>query len=222
MLDQGADTRDALAFSEAVASLGGSLIGASPRWVQDEPHDPLPRGSRTFRSSRTHRGAAPRAKDIDRVKRLTLDESPIPRTGARHQRTGSPARPVRRRTLMRGRRRRAGVIRRAHARRSQPASPPSSGPTIRLLLVASSLSPGRSRRLSRSPSETGRPPRPRRRAPGCPPRTRVPARGCASTSWIARTRAQTSVRLLAPAPRFADRPSPLRLLGTGRGSSTSR
>ena len=76
MLDEGAGTRDAIAFGEAVASLGGSFsAGASRRSVQ---------ASLTILSRNVGQGVPlladavrrPRfsAADFERVKRLTLDE----------------------------------------------------------------------------------------------------------------------------------------------------
>jgi predicted Zn-dependent peptidase len=228
MLDEGAGTRDALAFGEAVASLGGSFAtGASRQSVQ---------ASLTILSRNAAQGVPlladavrrPRlaAPDFERVKRLTLDEitqsedeapAVADRVAARAlfgethpyawPADGTPA-SVGALTL--------DDVRAAHAALVRPDAA--------TLLVASSLPPAEIKAaLEKSFGDW--------KAAGVPPkRTAVPAEYAPAGKGLRvylvdRPDApQTSVRFLAPSPRFADPARvPRRLLGTVLGGSfTSR
>ena len=228
MLDEGAGARDTLAFGEAIASLGGSLsTGASRRTVQ---------ASLTILSRNVAAGLPlladavrrPRLepKDFERVKRLTLDE-------IAQSEDEAPAVADR-------------VAARALFGDAHPYAWPADGtaasvaaitldevkathaalvrPEIATLLVASSLPPAEIKAALEASLGDWKASGP------APKRTTVPATYATAEKGLRvylvdrPDAAQTSVRFLAPAPRFAD-PSrvPLRLLGTVLGGSfTSR
>jgi predicted Zn-dependent peptidase len=228
MLDEGAGSRDAIAFGEAVASLGGTFsAGASRRSVQ---------ANLTILSRNVAQGIPlladavrrPRfePKDFERVKRLTLDEiaqsedeAPVvaDRVAARalfgdaHPYAwpagGTPAS--------------AGAItldevKNAHAALVRPETA--------TLLVASSLPPAEIKAaLEKSFGDwTSSGPAPK--GPAVPASYANAGPGLRVYLVDRPDAPQTSARFLGPAPRFAD-PSrvPLRLLGTVLGGSfTSR
>jgi zinc protease len=228
MLDEGAGARDALAFGEAVARLGGSFSsGASRRSVQ---------ASLTILSRNVGAGVplladavrSPRLapEDFERARRLTLDEitqsedeapSVADRVAARALfGDGHPyAWPVD------GTAASAGAITLDEVRAAYAAIV---RPDTATLLVATNLPPAEIKTaLEKSFGDW-------KAAGTAPSRAAVPASYAPVSSGLRvllvdRPDApQTSVRFLAPAPRFAD-PSrvPLRLLGTVLGGSfTSR
>ena len=228
MLDEGAGTRDAIAFGEAVASLGGSFsAGASRRSVQ---------ASLTVLSHNVGQGVPlladavrrPRfdPKDFERVKRLSLDEiaqsedeAPVvaDRVAARalfgdaHPYAwpagGTPASAAAI-TLDEAKAAHAALVR----------------PETATLLVASSLPPAEIKAaLEKSFGDwTSSGPAPK--GPAVPAAYAAAEKGLRVFLVDRPDAPQTSVRFLGPAPRFAD-PSrvPLRLLGTVLGGSfTSR
>ncbi len=228
MLDEGAGARDALAFGEALASLGGNLsTDASRRSVN---------ASLTILSRNFDKGVPlladailrPRFEtpDFERVKRLTLDgiaqsedEAPAvaDRVAARELfGDGHPyawpedgtAASVGAITL--------DEVKAAHAALVRPETA--------TLLVASSLPPADVKAALESAFGAWKAPGP------APKRVAVPAAYAPAGEGLRvflvdRPDApQTSVRFLAPSPRFADAARvPLRLLGTVLGGSfTSR
>ncbi len=228
MLDEGAGSRDAIAFGEAVASLGGSFSsGASRRSV----HASLTVLSRNLAQGVPLLADAVRqprfeTKDFERVKRLTLDEI---------AQSDDEARVVAERVAARA------LFGGAHPYAWPADGTPSSAGAITLdelkaahaalvrpetatLLVASNLpQPEIKAALEKSLGDW-------KAAGPVPKRAAVPAEyapgGAGLRVYLVdRSDApQTSVRFLAPSPKFAD-PSrvPLRLLGTVLGGSfTSR
>ncbi len=228
MLDEGAGTRDALAFGEAVASLGGSFsTGASRQSIQ---------ASLTILSRNVGQGVPlladavrrPRFSpaDFERVKRLTLDEisqsedeAPVvaDRVAARalfgdaHPYAwpagGTPA-SVGALTLDEAKAAHAALVR----------------PDAATLLVASSLPAAEIKAALEASFGDWKAAGPAPKRPAVPAAYAPAERGLRLYLVDRPDAAQTSVRFLAPAPRFAD-PSrvPLRLLGTVLGGSfTSR
>ena len=228
MLDEGAGTRDALAFGEAVASLGGSFSsGASRRSVQ---------ASLTILSRNVAQGLPlladavrrPRFSppDFERVKRLTLDE-------IAQSDDEAPAVADR-------------VAARALFGDAHPYAWPEDGtaasvgsftiddvraaygalvrPETATLLVASSLPPAEVRAALEKALGDWRAAGPAPRPLPIPPTYAAGGPGLRVFLVDRPDAPQTTVRFLAPSPRFAD-PSrvPLRLLGTILGGSfTSR
>ena len=228
MLDEGAGARDALAFGEAVAALGGSFsTGASRRAV----HVGLTILSRNFDKGLPLLADAilrPRfeVRDFDRVKRLTLDE-------IAQSEDDAPAVADR-------------VAARALFGESHPYAWPEDGtaasvdaitlegvksahaalvrPETATLLVASSLPAADVKAALESAFGAWKASSPAPKLAAVPA-AYAPAGKGLRVYLVDRTDApQTSVRFLAPAPRFSDASRvPLRLLGTVLGGSfTSR
>ncbi|MGA7991986.1 MAG: pitrilysin family protein [Thermoanaerobaculia bacterium] len=228
MLDEGAGSRDALAFGEAVAALGGSFsTGATQRSVQAS----LTILSRNFAAGlplladavRRPRFSTP---DFERVKRLTLDalaqsEDEAPAVADRvasralfgdtHPYAwppdGTPA-SISAITLER--------VRVAHATLVRPETA--------TLLVASSLPAADVKAALESSFGDWKAAEPARGLPPIPAAYAPSGTGLRVYLVDRPDAPQTSVRFLAPSPRFADSSRvPLRLLGTILGGSfTSR
>ncbi len=228
MLDEGAGERDALAFGEAVAALGGGLsTEATRRSVQAS----LTVLSRNFSAAVPLLADAVRRprfdeKDFERVKRLTLDEMAQSEDEA-------PA--------VAGR-----VASRALFGDSHPYAWPADGtpastsgitrdrvkaahaalvrPDTATILVASNLPAAGVKAALEAAFGDWKATGPRPLLPAVPAAYAPAGKGLRVYLVDRPDAAQTSVRFLAPSPRFAD-PSrvPLRLLGTILGGSfTSR
>lgn len=228
MLDEGAGERDALAFGEAVAALGGSFsTGATRRSVQ---------ASLTILSRNVGRGVPlladavrrPRfeEKDFERVKRLTLDEiaqsedeAPVAADRVASRELFGDSHPYAWPTD--GTRASVGAItldavRAAHAGLVRPDTA--------TLLVASSLPAADLKAALESAFGDWKAEGPAAQRTAVPAAYAPAAEGLRVYLVDRPDAPQTSVRFLAPSPRFAD-PSrvPLRLLGTVLGGSfTSR
>jgi zinc protease len=228
MLDEGAGTRDALAFGEAVAALGGGFSTEATRMSVQASLTILSRNFSAAVSLLADAVRRPRfdEKDFERVKRLTLDEmaqseDEAPAVAGRvasralfgdshpyaWPADGTPA-SASGITL--------GQLKAAHAALVRPDTA--------TLLVASSLPASEVKAALESAFGDWKAAEPLPRRPPVPA-AYAPAGNGLRVYLVDRPDApQTSVRFLAPSPRFAD-PSrvPLRLLGTVLGGSfTSR
>lgn len=228
MLDEGAGSRGALAFGEAVAALGGSFsTGATRRSVQAS----LTVLSRNFAAGVPLLADAVRrprfeAGDFERVKRLTLDEIAQSEDEA---------------SVVAGRVASRALFGDAHPYAWPPDGTPASASAITLervraahaalvrsdtatLLVASSLPAAEVKAALEAAFGDWKAGGPRPDLAGVPATYAAAAKGLRVFLVDRPDAPQTSVRFLAPSPRFAD-PSrvPLRLLGTVLGDSfTSR
>jgi len=228
MLDEGAGTRDAFAFGEAVATLGGSFSSDATR---RSVHASLTILSRNFQAGLPLLADAVRRprlspSDFERAKRLTLDA-----IAQSDEEASAVADRVAARELFGashpyawpadGTPQSAGAITLERLKADYAALVRPDAATV---VVASSLPAAEVKAALEAAFGDWKAPGPAPKRPPIPPEYAPAGKGL-RVYLVDRTDApQTSVRFLAPAPRFAD-PSrvPLRLLGTVLGGSfTSR